>query len=295
MRLFIDSGHQPGVDPGAVSPQCVEVDHNVAIREALRKYINFVDVPNNTTLDQRIQWINQNSTHEDILISIHTNAGGGNGVESWYYGGYEPGKDNADLLTRLINNNVLEPSRPSKPDTASRFGRFGIIRLTHPQAYLVECGFVDSPDQNDTIPEKTEGYAKGIAEFCASFGFPLKQQAPAQPVQEPPKVDTPIAPNPPQATQAILSSTVANRYVFNKNLYPGLMQNADVVALQMFLKEKGFFPQEMSCTGNYLANTKLAVARYQVQNHILPNLVTYGSGYFGPKTREFINNNERTA
>lgn len=286
MRIFIDSGHQKGVDPGAVSGANIEVDHNLAIREALRKYIDFVEVPSNTNLDQRIKWINNNSEKTDILISIHTNAGGGNGVETWFYGGYEPNRDKSDLLTRYISNYTDEPKRSSRPDTESRFGRFGIIRLTKPYAFLVECGFVDSPDKNDTIPEKTEGYAKGIAEFCNSFGIPLK--TPLTPIT-PIKQDIVILQNPVEATQTISINKVATKYLFNRNLYPGLKADPDVVALQMFLKSQNFFPKETPCTGNYFEITKKAVANFQVQNKIVPTLTAYGAGYCGPKTREFIN------
>jgi hypothetical protein len=289
MRIFIDAGHQKGVDPGAVSPQCVEVEHNLAIREALRKYIDFVEIPANTTLDERIVWINKNATNTDILISIHTNAGGGNGVESWYYGGYDPAKDKADLLTRFINNYVLEPSRASKPDTASRYGRFGIIRLTKPYAFLVECGFVDSPDQNDTIPEKTDGYARGIAEFCASFGIPLKT-----PLKETPKIDVPIQ-EAPQATQTIAVTKTVLQYQFNRNLYPGLKSDTDVVALQITLKSLNYYPKDTNCTGNYLEITKRSVANFQVQNKIVSSLTAYGAGYCGPKTREFLNKGENVS
>lgn len=104
----------------------------------------------------------------------------------------------------------------------------------------------------------------------------------------PAKVDVPIV-EAPQATQTIEIKLNVPRYQFNRNLYPGLMADQDVVALQIYLKALNFYPKEVNCTGNYLAITKKAVANYQVQNKILPSLNEYGSGYFGPKTRAFIN------
>jgi hypothetical protein len=282
MRIFIDAGHQLGVDPGAVG-QVVEVEHNIAIREAMIKYISFISVPSNTTLNERIKWINQNATKDDLLISIHTNAGGGNGVETWFYGGYDPAKDKADLLTKLVTEKIGEPARQSKPDTESRFGKFGIIRLTKPYAFLIECGFVDSPDQNDCIPEKTDGYAKGIAEFCSQLaGVPLKSVTT--------KVDIQVQ-NPTESIQAIKAALTEPKYLFNQNLYPGLTGNAEVIQLQYYLQAKGYFPKTTLITGNYLEITKKAVANFQVQNKIVATLNSYGAGYFGPKSREFINNN----
>lgn len=280
MKIFIDSGHQQGVDPGAVG-QVVEVDHNLAIREALRKYLDFVDVPNNTTLDERIKWINQNATKDDLLISIHTNAGGGQGVETWYYGGYDPAKDKADLLTKLITDNIGETVRTSRPDTESKFGRFGIIRLTKPYAFLVECGFVDSSDNNDVIPEKTDGYAKGIAQFCSQItGIPLKAQQP--------QVDTTVQ-TPLQSVDAVKASVSVPKYHFTRNLYPGLKNDSDVIQLQAYLQSIGLFPSDTPLTGNYLSITKKAVINYQLANNIISNSLAYGAGYCGPLTRACLN------
>lgn len=98
------------------------------------------------------------------------------------------------------------------------------------------------------------------------------------PVQEPAPTPTPAPPTP-------------EKYPFYRNLYPGLLHDGDVMQLQNYLKTKNFFPQSVPLTGNYLNITKTAVANLQVQNKIVPSLASYGAGYCGPKTREFINNN----
>lgn len=74
-----------------------------------------------------------------------------------------------------------------------------------------------------------------------------------------------------------------------QNLYPGLRNNEVVKKLQQKLKNLGFFPAEVDCTGNYLQTTKHAVVLYQIARGIISNVGNYGAGYCGPKTREKLN------
>lgn len=59
----------------------------------------------------------------------------------------------------------------------------------------------------------------------------------------------------------------------------------DVIILQDFLKEKGFFPQKIDSTGYFGKITQNALMDFQKANNIQPAL-----GYFGKITRAFIAN-----
>jgi len=80
-----------------------------------------------------------------------------------------------------------------------------------------------------------------------------------------------------------INLTFAAENQFHKNLYFGLRSNSDVVILQNFLRERGFFNLESS--GNYLGVTREAVRKFQITNDIKP-----ASGFFGPLTRAVANN-----
>lgn len=69
---------------------------------------------------------------------------------------------------------------------------------------------------------------------------------------------------------------------FNRDLYFGMRNDADVKRLQEFLIAKNFLDSG-SNTGNFFSLTKSALSRYQVSVG-LP-----GTGYFGPLTRAKIN------
>lgn len=97
--------------------------------------------------------------------------------------------------------------------------------------------------------------------------------------------------NPPQATISNETPQPLPKYPFTRNLYPGLRNDGDVIQLQTYLKQKGVYPPQVPITGNYLEITKKAVAELQVQNKIVDTINSYGAGYCGPKTRNYINNN----
>lgn len=70
---------------------------------------------------------------------------------------------------------------------------------------------------------------------------------------------------------------------FSRDLYLGLRNDQDVVRLQEFLRARGHFTFPEN-TGNFFGATRLAVARFQAANGIIP-----AAGFFGPLTRSLAN------
>lgn len=69
---------------------------------------------------------------------------------------------------------------------------------------------------------------------------------------------------------------------FDRNLYYGLRNDADVVRLQDFLRQSGFSSYPVS-TGNFFTITLQAVKNFQQARGIS------ATGYFGPRSRESAN------
>ncbi len=191
-KLIIDAGHDPDYQ-GASSDFANEVDHNRAIVDKLKRYVDFEQVPDglgstdgkgNGNLIKKIDWINNNSSASDFLVSIHTNCCGGNGNETWYYGGSSESEARGVAFADFVEQETGMTNRGSKPDTDARFGRLGIIRDTHPWAWIVECGFIDNQDDMNVNPDK---WARGIARFAESLGFPVRNLN--EPVQTDPYSD----------------------------------------------------------------------------------------------------------
>src|SRR5579862_4407637 len=79
------------------------------------------------------------------------------------------------------------------------------------------------------------------------------------------------------------STTSMSSYTFSRDLTLG-SRGADVTALQQMLINKGNLTVVSAPTGYFGAATQAALARFQAANGISP-----ASGYFGPKTRAFVN------
>lgn len=80
-----------------------------------------------------------------------------------------------------------------------------------------------------------------------------------------------------------LFSQAAFAATFSRDLYFGLRNDSDVVRLQNFLKEQGYFKYPQS-TGNFFTATLDAVKKFQMANAIQPI-----AGYFGPVSRAKAN------
>ena len=100
VRVFIDPGHG-GADPGAVANGLQEKDiclsislmlRNILVREYTGIFVKLSRTTDRTlTLNERTNMANQ--WHADLLISVHVNAGGGAGFESFIYCGHMQIKD----------------------------------------------------------------------------------------------------------------------------------------------------------------------------------------------------------
>jgi hypothetical protein len=81
---------------------------------------------------------------------------------------------------------------------------------------------------------------------------------------------------------------IGNKDSFDKDLEFGMRDN-DVVRLQDFLKEQGYFPINTESTGYYGAITVKAVRDFQLENGIISSAKDAGAGRFGPLSRKYVN------
>lgn len=166
-KVFISAGHG-GSDPGAVANGFKEKDLNLSIALACADYLiaNGVDARLSRTKDENDD-INQeaaesNAFGPDYTVSIHNNAGGGDGIEAWYQ---------IDGSSKVLAENILaeavkigQNSRGAKT-RANESGTdyYGFIRQTKAPAVIVECAFVDNAKDMEIIDTEAERKAMGIA------------------------------------------------------------------------------------------------------------------------------------
>lgn len=177
--VFLSAGHG-GSDSGAVAFGLKEKDINLQImlsckeileRHGVKVFCSRVTDEN----DPVTQEVNEaNTSGADIAVSFHTNAGGGDGSESFYYSASAKGKRLAELCEKHTKK-IGQNSRGTK------FGNhLWFIKKTNMTAVLCECAFVDNDKDNDIIDTVAEtrafgeAYAKAILEY---FGINYREPA----------------------------------------------------------------------------------------------------------------------
>ena len=172
-KVFISAGHG-GADPGAVANGLREKDINLSIalkvEDELKRH--GVDVMMSRRVDENDPLLEEikecNSFAPDLAISIHTNAGGGDGFEVYHsiFGGQ------SKVLAQNLNAEVLAIGQNSRgvKQRMNLYGKdyYGFIRETVAPAVIVEGAFIDNKTDiaiMDTVAEQEKfgvAYAKGI-------------------------------------------------------------------------------------------------------------------------------------
>jgi len=171
--VCLSAGHYT-LDPGAVSGSLIERDLVALITNyaaiMLRKHgIPTLEVPNDLNLIATIAWINDRSSQIDLACEIHINAGGGTGIETWYYYNDGTSKKLAEFINDACVAETGLANRGVKDEVNSPPGRLGFIHDTLPLAVLVECGFIDGDSSYFTKDENLFTFAKGVARGILSY------------------------------------------------------------------------------------------------------------------------------
>ncbi|WP_174731237.1 N-acetylmuramoyl-L-alanine amidase [Mesobacillus harenae] len=171
VKIFIDPGHG-GADPGTAGNGLQEKNLNLQIATNLRDILineyEGVTVRMSRTGDQTVsldQRTNEaNSWGADFYLSIHVNAGGGAGLESYIYPGV--GAPTTTYQT-AIHEEVL--SQTNFANRGEKTANFHVLRESIMPAVLTENGFIDNANDASRLSsasflnEIARGHANGIA------------------------------------------------------------------------------------------------------------------------------------
>lgn len=149
IRLLIDPGHG-GTDPGAVAhglrekDVCLEISlmlHNILIKEYTGVLVKLSRATDRTlSLKERTDLANK--WRADLLLSIHVNAGGGTGFESFIYHGKFANKEQTDRWRGLIHDEIVR--KTAYRDRGKKEANFHMLRESRMAAVLTENGFIDT-------------------------------------------------------------------------------------------------------------------------------------------------------
>ncbi|MDQ0163125.1 N-acetylmuramoyl-L-alanine amidase [Aeribacillus alveayuensis] len=173
--IMIDPGHG-GSDPGAQAFGYQEKNFNLQISLKIRDYLQkkyAVKVLMTRTTDQTVSLSERtnmaNIQNVDYFCSIHVNAGGGSGFESYIYNGPVPPQ--TIRYQAIIHDQIINKlkNKYSIKDRGKKRANFHVLRETKMPAILLETLFIDH--QNDikllTNPSFIQDYSAAVAEGLA--------------------------------------------------------------------------------------------------------------------------------
>ncbi|CCO08286.1 N-acetylmuramoyl-L-alanine amidase family protein [Desulforamulus hydrothermalis] len=180
--VCIDPGHGGG-DPGAIGNGLQEKDINLDIaKRVAAKLLQYEDIEvkltrdgdQNVSLHERV--VMANRLNADFFLSIHVNAGGGTGFESFVYTG--AGEHTRGLRTMIHAEIGKCLDAMDIFDRGPKLANFQVLRNTKMPAMLVECLFIDNPKDAALLrrDDILDGLAGAIvAGLVRAFSLVLKQ------------------------------------------------------------------------------------------------------------------------
>lgn len=178
MRIAIDAGHG-GKDPGAVGNGLKEKDITLAISLEVAKLLRAAGqtVILTRETDRFIDLTAARAPAADISISIHVNAGGGQGLETWVslfnqsVESRQLGQSIQDSILKQIS--FRDRGLKSRANSKGNDDYLYMLRKPAGVSVLVECGFIDSAidaavlKSNGNLKKIAQGIASGMLQYLA--------------------------------------------------------------------------------------------------------------------------------
>ena len=173
MKIFINPGHG-GADTGAIGHGLIERDVALLIAQRVEHYLQAVGYETCLFQFDGLQTIcdKANSWGADLFVSIHCNAGGGSGTETFYYEFSSVGKKLANCIQRQVVSSLGMQDRGLKTKISDSNGRpcdVYVLKNTIMPAVLVETAFIDNAHDAALLRDKQDDFARAIARGASDF------------------------------------------------------------------------------------------------------------------------------
>lgn len=167
MRIFINPGHDPNVDPGACGNGLHEADVVLKIGKRVEGYLRAVGYEVKLFQYDGLGEIcaDANAWKADLFISIHCNAATGTakGTETFSSGGKKSTRL-AECIQAQIINSLPVINRGVKVGE-----RLYVLKNTNAPAVLVETAFIDNPDDAKLLVDREDDFARAIARGVTDY------------------------------------------------------------------------------------------------------------------------------
>lgn len=181
--IGIDPGHGWGGESGASAGGYLEKDINLAVavkvrsileEDGYRVVMTRESDEVNYGLERAAQVVNE--AKADLVVSIHSNAGGGTGTEACYTYGISTDGKSLDLAARLTQEVSSQLGLTNRgiylENDFARCARGGSQLYIHDMdapAALVEMAFIDTDSDRDMLINQQDGFARAIADAIMAY------------------------------------------------------------------------------------------------------------------------------
>jgi len=184
VRIVLDAGHG-GHDPGAVANGLKEKDLTLSIVKHIGRLLSEyegVEVHYTRTDDRFLELSERaaiaNKLKADYFISVHINAGGGTGFESYIYNG---NVSQATIACQNVIHAEIMKAIGNVRDRGKKRANYAVLRETKMPAILTENLFIDN--KTDAVKLKDAKFIEAVARghvlgIAKAFGL-KKKAAPA--------------------------------------------------------------------------------------------------------------------
>lgn len=177
MRVFVNYGHG-GNDSGAIGNGLKEKDLTKKIGDQIVKLLKDYDLTIKSYQQKGSQTLRDitneaNKWKADILISVHINAGGGTGFESFIFNGKTSLKT-VKLQDEIHKGIMGAIKKYGVKDRGKKKANFHVLRESNMSACLTEILFIDNKKDADLlkqdkfIQDVAKGHVDGIVKFTGT-------------------------------------------------------------------------------------------------------------------------------
>lgn len=176
MKVFLNPGHCPNVDSGAVNQNSglQECDVALAIGQLVQKYLTDAGCEVQLLQSDNLMWDGQgqcvcqtaNNWNADIFVSIHCNAcnGEARGTEVEVYPSSEQSNILGDCIQKQIVNalGTIDRGLKDRPNLC-------VLKNTDMPAVLVETAFIDNDADAELLTNNQDDFARAIARGITDY------------------------------------------------------------------------------------------------------------------------------
>lgn len=179
MRVFINPGHDPNVDPGAVNNEydIHEADVALEVSRYLESYLKEAGVKVcGFVQDDNLRYVvnKANESKADIFISVHTNSHDTPYPEGTETLVYEKG-ERSEILAEYIQYQIISALGTVDRGVKERPDLY-VLKATNMPAVLVELCFLSNSDDVELLIDNKKEFAAAIARAVTDYQIDMMER-----------------------------------------------------------------------------------------------------------------------